>query len=618
MLLTARDIINKRKILWEETHDVSIDKEFVESIADRLVSKSEGIALRKEIVLNPELLVEMCFTIVDKKLQTVPFFLNTVQQIFCNQLTKAIEEYDKGSRLSLQFMVLKGRQQGFTSFISAYQLALTITRKNFSGMTLADSAENAETIFQEKGKFIHDRLPENLRPFEKFNTRKELFFEGLNSKWRVASATKDIGRSKMLSFFHGSEAAYWVDIRSIFNGLGQALIAGAIQILESTANGIDEFKEFWDEDNHWQNCFFEWWLSPEYATSFQSAFAKKQFKANIGKAKDKSWESATDDAWVYYRCKWLMKNKNLKIEQVFWYYQKWREIKGDIRQEFPCFPEEAFIASGDCVYKNVEAIIERINLLKDYQKDNPPKIGYFEIKWQDPSAFYKIIDFKWVDDPDGYIRMYDQPIDSVPYVIGGDTKGAGLGIVANRDFYSASVKNNENGQRCAVLHSKKILPDEYAAQMYCLGKFYNTALIAIEVNIDRYPTFKLNELGYPNQYIRRAEDTYTGTVKKSFGWRTDGNNRPKIISKHIVYVNYCVDSFTDVAMLKEFLTFVKNETRYDHQKGKHDDLLFADMIAEEVSIYCSHEGFTTPDKKKEKLFKQLGLHKVSQRREVLR
>ena len=167
------------------------------------------------------------------------------------------------------------------------------------------------------------------------------------------------------------------------------------------------------------------------------------------------------------------------------------------------------------------------------------------------------------------------------------------------------VKNNNTGIRCATLHSNYLLPNEYAAQMYCLGKYYNTALMAIEVNIDQYPTKKLQEFGYSNQYVRRVEDVYTGDIKQSFGWRTDQNNRPKIISRHIVLVNQCLELFTSIAMLKETLSFIKTDTRYDHQVGKNDDLIFADMIAEEVSRDYNHELKELPIKKTERLIDKL-------------
>ena len=206
---TAKQIIKRRKELWKQYHDLEKDREFIESVADYLVS-DDGEAIREEVGNNPEYLIEMAFLIVNKDKQTVPFFLNDVQHSFIDDLNQAKEDYRAGRRLHLKFLILKGRQQGFTSVITAYQLATAIVTKNFAGFTLADNGDNTTTIFEDKAKFPYDSLPEQIKPTEKYNTRRELHFEKLNSRWRVSTAgTKEVGRSKTLNLFHGSEAAFW-------------------------------------------------------------------------------------------------------------------------------------------------------------------------------------------------------------------------------------------------------------------------------------------------------------------------------------------------------------------------------------------------------------------------
>ena len=76
----------------------------------------------------------------------------------------------------MKYLLLKGRQQGMTSFINAYQLACAISKKNFSGYTLADNAENTEHIFADRGKFYFDNLPESLKPTIRYSNRREFDF----------------------------------------------------------------------------------------------------------------------------------------------------------------------------------------------------------------------------------------------------------------------------------------------------------------------------------------------------------------------------------------------------------------------------------------------------------
>jgi hypothetical protein len=616
MKITAQEAIVKRKELWEPEHDIAQDRDYCECLALKLVSE-DGTELRNQCYENPEYLIEMFFTVVDKDLKTVPFFMNKVQKRLMESINKAIAEYKVGARLKIFFMILKGRQQGMTVFISAYQLAHVMIRTNFSGYTLADSGENARAIFYEKGKFVLSKVPDLIKPTENISNVREFITEVINTKWRVATASEeDTGRSKMINFFHGSEAALWPSIEGIMSGLGNALVSGSIVILESTAKGINQFKKLWDdEENNFEKLFFAWWDSPEYAFEFEDGTVAERFKKSVLEAVDKSWSDSNDMRWVLFRCRWLVEEIGLEWSQVYWYYMKWRDSKALIKQEFPCTAEEAFVATTESVYKNVDAIYTRIQRLTELYKKTPTTRGDFEIVWRDPIAKDKILSFKWVANPTGKITIYEHPTYGHPYVLGGDTRGPGQGIVKRRDYYSASVKDNSNGRRVATFHSNSICSADYTAQMYCLGSWYNRALIAIEVNIDQYPVIKLGELGYHNLYVRRVYDTFTGATRETFGWMTDGNNRPAIITQHVELVEQCIELFPDIAMLKEMITFVDGDRRYDHLSGEHDDMIFADMIAQEASKSYRKSIVDAPASQPKRLIDQLA---PSYRKEVRR
>lgn len=582
MSFTAHEIIARRRELWGENQSIELDQEFTAAIADYITSAA-GADLRQEIDQNPELLIEMAFVIVDKQQQTVPFFLNEVQLSFIADLNQAIENHQAGERLDLKFLILKGRQQGFTSLITAYQLACSISRKNYAGFTLADSSDNTETIFEDKAKFPYNALPGPLKPTEKYNTRRELLFEKLNSKWRVATAgSKDIGRSKTLNFFHGSEAAFWgKGINAIMAGLGQALTKDSIQILETTPNGFNEYKDLWDGavegDNSWEPKFYAWWLTQEYRQEFESPNREKEFKKAVQTAVKGNYDANTR-SWILLRSKWLIEEQELTWEQAYWYFNKWRDLKETVKQEYPCTPEEAFLSSGRCVFDK-EIIVLRIEHLKKIYKKQPPKVGRFSFEWNDPEAqdFIKDSSIKWVDDPQGPIYIYEEPQKGHPYVLGGDTKGEG------KDYYGGTVVNNITGNRCATVRMQISNSKPYTWQMYCLGRYYQDALIGIEVNFNTAPIEELERLRYLKQYKREVYDTYKNKKMERHGWKTDGNTRPLIIDKEIALVEEHIELFHDVATLQEMLTFVYDENnRPDAETGKHDDLLFSDMIAEEI------------------------------------
>ena len=119
--------------------------------------------------------------------------------------------------------------------------------------------------------------------------------------------------------------------------------------------------------------------------------------------------------------------------------------------------------------------------------------------------------------------------------------------------------------------------------MYCLGKYYKDALIAIEANFDSFPIRELQRLGYNNQYVREQLDSYTGKMDKRFGFRTTTLTRPTIIANLIQIVRENVESINDKDTLEELLTIVRNEKgRIEAPEGGHDDQMMGLAIAHEA------------------------------------
>lgn len=558
MKYTADVLIQKRKDKWNELKSIDFDKNLREAIVNEMISDADLLA---EVRRNPEKLIEMVFVVVDKNQKTLPFFLNDVQHDFINTLNKAIQDFEEGKITDISLLVLKGRQQGFTTLVTAYQLSCSILNKNFQGYTLADKSDNAEAIFQNKAKFPYGQLPDALKPTEKFNNRKQLLFELINSSWAVDTATKDVGRSRTVNFFHGSECAFWKDgIASIQAALGEAFTKNCIKIYESTANGYNDYQKMWDSGVH-INCFYEWWRTKEYRLKFFSEEAKAEFEAFID----------SKNEWINERLRWLRDEKHLDTEQLYWYFKKYEGYldKDLIKQEYPCTPREAFLLSGKNVF-NTTILLNRLEHIEP-----PLKTGYFRYDYDG----LKISKIEWVNDKvNGYINIYKLP--NVPayteYCIGGDTAGEGS------DFFIGQVLDAKTGDQAAVLRHQ-FDSDQYTKQMYCLGAYYKWALLGIEANFDSYPIMELQRLGYPKQYVREAVDTYTGKTEKRFGFKTTSLTRPTIISRLQEVVREHSGTLNDKDTIEELLTIIKNEKgKAEAPEGGHDDLMMALAIAHQI------------------------------------
>ena len=554
MIYTADYLIQKRKDKWQTLQSIDYDKQFRNAVANEILLNA---ALLAEIKANPEKLIELVFIVVDKNQRTMPFFLNDVQHDFMNTLNKAIQDFNDGNITDISLLVLKGRQQGFTTLVTAYQLACSILNKNFQGYTLADKSDNSEAIFQNKAKFPYGQLPEVLKPTEKFNNRKQLLFEKINSSWAVDTATKDVGRSRTVNFFHGSECAFWKDgISPIQGALGEAFTKNCIKIYESTANGYNDYQRMWNSGVH-INCFYEWWRTKEYNIAFRNDDIKAAFLHDID----------TKQGWIWDRLRWLRDEKELTAEQLYWYWNKYDKYldKDLIKQEYPCTPHEAFLLSGKNVF-DTAVILQRLD---EIQK--PIKTGYFEYDYDG----LHISNIKWVTDRNGYIKIYSVPNtpEVTEYCIGGDTAGEGS------DYFIGQVLDAKTGKQVATL-KHQFDADQYTRQMYCLGKYYKNALIGIEANFDSYPIMELQRLGYMKQYTREAQDTYTGKTEKRFGFKTTSLTRPTIISRLIEIVREHCSLLNDRDTLEELLTIIRNEKgRIEAPEGGHDDMMMALAIA---------------------------------------
>ena len=386
--------------------------------------------------------------------------------------------------------------------------------------------------------------------------------KGLGSRIRCATAGgQGVGRSFTLKALHLSEVAFWPgDKAGTLLGLLQAVPEepGTMIIIESTANGFEEFKKRWDDavegsrrgEDSYIPVFFAWHEMKEYRRKVPAGFVP------------------TDEEIE------LSQTFGLDLEQIAW--RRWaiqNLCGGDInrfRQEYPSSPDEAFIATGKCVFDKDMLILRRQQALK-YTWE----WGSFRVKY---NILGKIESFQWVPDKKGFIRIKKKPEEGVPYVIGGDTAGTGNKSV-DPDYFVGQVLDNRTGEQVAVLHDR-LDEREYAVQMYCLGMYYNTALIGVEVNYSTYPEKKLEEFGYTNLYVREQVDNYNEKMMETFGFETNLKTRPLIIDGLKDVFRYSPELITDFDTLGEMLTFIYAEGRRPQaEQGEHDDLVMALAIA---------------------------------------
>jgi hypothetical protein len=241
--------------------------------------------------------IEERFRIVDKDRQEVPYQLNNWQSSYIN-----IDSTGKD-------IILKPRKVGFSSVILARYASDFLLQMHSRSVVIADNTEN--------GIALLDRVKFYLKTYEaitkmpvplKYNSKHELVNEVMNSRYFVGTAENaEFGRSQDITNLHFSEAAFYPHFDRLRASALQATTNNAHVVVETTANGFNDFKSFWDK----------------------SVLGETGFKPLFYKASD------------FYLQEFLE--------------QKKKELQERFLQEYPETPEDAFLTSGESFF-NKEAL----------------------------------------------------------------------------------------------------------------------------------------------------------------------------------------------------------------------------------------------------------------------
>jgi hypothetical protein len=265
-------------------------------------------------------------TIRPKSGALAPLILNRAQQFIHGRLDAQRRETGR-----VRALILKGRQQGCSTYVAARFYHRAINAKGMRVFILTHEEAATQNLFEIVERF-HAHCHPRLKPSTGAANAKELYFDGLESGYKVGTAgTKGVGRSATIQLFHGSEVAFWPHAETHAAGALQAVpdAAGTEVILESTANGMGNFfHETWRGaeagENDYIAVFVPWYWQDEYRKVPPSGFAPGDEEATY--------------AALY----------GLDHAQLAWRRAKIAQLKDPalFRQEYPASAAEAFEMSG--------------------------------------------------------------------------------------------------------------------------------------------------------------------------------------------------------------------------------------------------------------------------------
>ena len=298
--------------------------------------------MAKIIKIDYKKFIEENFMILDRENQVpIPFKFNPVQEKYYNMMfngEKPIYPYQQGVRE----IILKARQQGFSSFILALFTVDFLTRPYSISICISHRKDSTELLFKKVRFYIESYLAvlaekrgtklnqEMVNQFFKSDNKGMIENSDNNAMFYIGTAGSKVGgRGGSARNIHFSEGAFYQDTeivtaREIIVATAQQVPQGKGMIfIESTANGEGNFYHF------------EWIRAENHESTYKPRFF--------------GWRE-------FYTEKWVMEKRKEFPTDKLW------------KQEYPETAEEAFITSGS-PYFDVEKLNEML-------KESPEPIDF--------------------------------------------------------------------------------------------------------------------------------------------------------------------------------------------------------------------------------------------------
>lgn len=539
---------------------------FVKTKADEELKKFDDLAIyikppTRELPIRANVwwLIERYIKIDTKEGDIVAFQLNDAQIALYKELCL---QRRRGERMRIN--ILKARQLGMSTFIAALYIILTLLVPGQRAVVVADIAENAKKIF-EKYQFMYQSLPEWIKdviPLKADNAHELVVAYGARkSSIRVVTVGDHAGRGTTCQYLHLSEVAFWKDIKSVIKSLNQTVStknAYSIIIYETTANGVNEYKNMYDNavggNSSFKAVFYPWFLDRDYRMDYNG------FKLMPHEEK-------------------LVKELHLDLTQIAWYRFKLNEMEGDLnslKQEYPSTPLEAFITTGSSLFP-MDLVLKRKSEILN------KKFPRYEFVWDkkkvsEQGDVITLVNPHLMENQIGLITIFEEVKNGHPYIVNVDPAMGG------DDNFVAQVFDNHSCKQVAKLcinHNSNY--QWLGEQIYCLCRYYNNAFLNAECN-NPTGTFILEvaeTCGHHFIYQDNAVDTLSDHYEDRRGYKTKTSNREYMINLTVNAFrdDYQMISDWDTLCEMENFQIVRNE-RTGKEKavatsGNHDDHITA-------------------------------------------
>jgi len=472
----------------------------------------------KKRLQSKEWRINHLYKIVDKNKKLITFKEKEVQKRF-------------NDNAHSRNIILKSRQHGFTTNACVDGLDDVLFNRNFKFTIIADTLEHAVEIF-EKIKIAWQYFPLKDWYSPNSDTTRQLMFNN-GSVVRVTTSA----RSATVNRLHISElgaiaATEPKKAKEIITGSIPAVPKDGRVDVESTAKGET-------------GAFFE---MCQKAMKQEAPESKLDFKFHFFGWLEDDDCSLKGDFDIPEELKEYQERYDIPEEKMNWYYQQSKILGAEIRQEYPTYPDEAFMYSGRKMFDQ--------NMIAGMMKkaERGEKQG------------------SWI--------YYEEYKEGHLYGLGADVS-EGIGKDSNAicvwDFTPIKPKV------VAVYYNNQIAPDLFAYEIKNGGEKYGMAMAGIERNNPGHATLTELKKIYPGKNIFKEVRTDKLTDKKTerLGWNTTLTTKPKMMYDLRRAVSDDLVEIPSKPLLEEMRTYDLDDlqnVKAKEEQTQHWDLLIAAAI----------------------------------------
>jgi len=548
------------------------------------INTVETLTQNPSLIKNQEWRLKNLYKIITKDGTKETFQMNPAQKHFFDNYLNVPKPYHR-------HVILKSRQLGFTTFIDLYILDSILFQTNKEGIIIAHKVEDATTIFDKKIEYALRNMAEDVKgAFFKVNQKSARKIQIVLDYGPEKGATSSIavstsGRSGTYHLVHISEfaklcAQYPKRAEEVERGTFPTVPFDGFIFIESTAEGMagrfyEIFQQNWlTRDKITPQLSQVEFLPHFYNWQYDTMEMKKIYETipvKDMKISEIDWES-------------YQKEHNLNDTEITYYYMKWLQFGGlnspdaikSLMQEYPTTQEEAFLSTGQTYFSTAKAS-KLLQVAVKGEKGELTIDGKGEVTFNTCSG--------------GNLEIFNHPEVGTKYVVGGDTSEG----LAHGDRQVLYVINHKT-EKCDAIYRSQVPPDELADEAYKVGKYFNWALLGIEVNKDGlWVNDALEKKGYINLYYRKSFDDITQKVTKFFGWKTTSATRPFALAA-LKAVFFRLESGFPAQILEEMFTFIRNmKGKAEAMDKKFDDVIMAASIGYAIlQEQGNYEGDSQP------------------------